>query len=112
MKASTEFHPVRASILLFLCVAFAVAATGCASVGKNLSAFVANLPPNTLTDATQTTTNPLYSHTESVTGMSKSADGTIQIVNLKASLFIPLWGFTDTLTVSGLTVLPGTSPLK
>lgn len=79
---------------------------GCSSVGANLSKFVANLPPNTVVDATQTTTNPLYSHSESVTGMSKAGDGTIVITNLKANLTIPLWGFSDSLSVSGLTIAP------
>ena len=83
-----------------------LALCGCSHVGSNLSSFVASLPPNTLTDASQTTTNPLYSHTESVTGMSKAADGTVVITNLKAQVLIPLWGFSDTLSVSGLSVTP------
>ena len=80
--------------------------TGCSSVGTNLAAFVAKLPPNTLTDATQTTTTPVYSHTESVTGMSKAPDGTIVISNLKASAAIPEFGVTWGISISGLTVSP------
>jgi len=86
--------------------------TGCSSVGSNLAAFVAKLPPNTLTDATQTTNTPVYSHTESVTGMSKAADGTIVISNLKASAAIPEIGVTWGLSVSGLTISPKDVPAK
>lgn len=95
-----------------LAILFCVALCGCSSVGSNLSKFVASLPPNSVTDASQTTTNPLYSHSESVTGMAKSPDGSIVITNLKANLTIPLWGFADTLSVTGLTISPAPAPAK
>lgn len=84
----------------------ALCLTGCSSVATNLASFVAKLPPNTMVDATQTTSTPVYSHQESVTGMSKSADGTIVISNLKATASIPEIGVTWSFSVSGLTVSP------
>lgn len=93
--------------LVFLAGLVALCLTsGCMSLGKNMADFVAKLPPNTLTDATQTTSTPVYSHQESVTGMSKSADGTIVISNLKANAAIPELGVTWGLSISGLTISP------
>ena len=80
--------------------------SGCMSLGKNMADFVAKLPPNTLVDATQTTTTPVYTHSESVTGMSKAPDGTIVVSNLKANASIPEIGVTWSLSISGLTIAP------
>ena len=77
--------------------------------GKDIAAFVAALPTNTITDASLQVSTPLWSHQLSATGMSKTKDGTIQITNLKDNFAIPLWGTTKTFSVSGLTVEPGTS---
>ena len=87
----------------------ALALCGCSSttnLGTDLSTFVKNLPPNSVTDASLTVQNPAWSHTLSVTGMGKSADGSIQITNLKDNFAIPLWGFSKTFSVSGLTITP------
>ncbi len=62
-----------------------------------------------MTDASLQVSTPLWSHQVSVTGMSKAANGAIQITNLKDNFSIPLWGTTKTFSVSGLTVEP--SPL-
>jgi len=83
--------------------------TTAGTAGKDLAAFVASLPTNTVTDASLQVSTPLWSHQLSATGMSKTKDGTIQITNLKDNFAIPLWGTTKTFSVSGLTVEPGTS---
>lgn len=84
---------------------------GCVSnVGKDLAAFVSALPTNTVTDASLQVSTPLWGHQLSVTGMSKAADGTIQITNLKDNFSIPLWGTTKTFTLSGLTISSNATP--
>jgi len=83
-------------------------ATGCAS-NSGIASFISSLPTNNVTDASLTVQSPLWSHQISVTGMSKSADGTITITNLKDNFSIPLWGTTKAFSVSGLTVSPGSA---
>ena len=98
---------ITASLALILGLCGCVTNPGTA--GQDLAAFVAALPTNTVTDASLQVSTPFWSHQLSATGLSKSKDGTIQIVNLKDNFAIPLWGTTKTFSVSGLTVEPGTS---
>lgn len=97
-------------ILLVIASILALFLVGCTTnPGKDLAAFVAALPTNTVTDVSLQVSTPLWSHQLSATGMSKTKDGTIQISNLKDNFAIPLWGTTKTFSISGLTVEPGTS---
>lgn len=97
-----------ALIMFMFCL---IGLVGCTTnPGKDIAAFVAALPTNTVTDASLQVSTPLWSHQLSATGMSKSKDGTIQVTNLKDNFSIPLWGTTKTFTVSGLTIEPGTQP--
>ena len=91
-----------------------LALCGCSStanLGTDLANFVSAIPVNTVTDASLQVQTPFWSHQLSATGLSKSKDGTIQIVNLKDNFAIPLWGSTKQFSVSGVTIESGTAPI-
>lgn len=84
--------------------------TGCATTTqKNAGAFLAKVASMnvTATDVHQSTNTPVYSHSESLTGLSHSSDGTFTVTNLKANFAIPLWGVTWDFSASGISGSPG-----
>ena len=85
--------------------------TGNTGLSKELAAFLQSIPANQVTDASLNVTTPLWGHSVSVTGMGKTADGTVTITNLKDNFTIPLWGTSKTFSLSGLTLAAGTAPL-
>ena len=83
--------------------------SGCATATqKNAGAFLAKVASMDITaaDVTQSTSTPIYSHSESVSGLHH-APGTFSIENLKADFAIPLWGVKWTFSASAIA---GSSP--
>ncbi len=73
---------------------FAGLLAGCSTTNqKNAGAFVKTIAGMDITaaDISQSTSTPLYSHQESITGLHHDANH-LEIENLKASFSIPLWG--------------------
>lgn len=78
---------------------------GCATTTQqNAGAFLSKVAAMdvTATDVHQSTNTPLYSHSESLSGLSRQANGTFAITNLKATFSIPLWGVTWDFSASGI----------
>ena len=79
--------------------------SGCQSTAtNNASTFVAAIGKMNLqaADISQSTTTPLYSHSESAAGVATSPNG-LSIVNVKANIAVPLWGTTWSFSASSLT---------
>jgi hypothetical protein len=98
-------------VALLLCL-LCFGTTGCVSgsnPGASMASFVNGLSTNTVTNVSLKINSPFTSHTLTATGLSKTKDGTLQIVNLEDNFAIPLWGFSKTFSVAGVTIEPGTS---
>lgn len=92
------------NILAILLFAAALGLTGCSTLG-NYAAFIQKIPAVTATDITQTTTTPVYSHSESASGVTTDpSTGQITVTNGKASVAIPELGVSSSLNISGLKV--------
>lgn len=79
--------------------------SGCATTTqKNAGMFLSKVAAMDVTaaDIRQQTVTPLYSHKESVSGISK-VDGKLSITNLSADFSIPLWGTTWSFSASSIT---------
>ena len=93
------------TLLHLLLAAGALAFSGCVSVGGNYAAFIQKIPAVTAVDISQSTTTPVYTHSESASGVSTDPyTGILTVTNGKASITIPELGFSNTLTISGLKV--------
>jgi len=94
--------------ILTILAGLSLALSGCASMGasqqgKNFAAFVGSLPGADLTDASHSFVCPLWTNSQSASGISTDPDtGTVMVTNGKANLSIPLWGTTDSWSISGL----------
>lgn len=78
--------------------------TGCATATqKNAGAFLSKVAAMNITaaDVSQSTTTPVYSHSESVSGLHHGPDS-FSVENLKASFAIPLWGVTWNFSASAI----------
>jgi hypothetical protein len=89
----------------YLCLlAAAFALSGCASsTQKNARAFLTKIAAMDITaaDISQSTNTPVYSHSESVSGLHH-APGEFTVENLKATFSIPLWGTTWNFSASSI----------
>lgn len=77
---------------------------GCATTTQqNAGAFLSKVAAMDVTaaDVSQSTNTPLYSHSESVSGLHHSPQG-FEVENLKATLAIPLWGVTWNFSASAI----------
>ena len=94
--------------LLFLFVSLsAVLISGCASTNaSNLKSVLNSLPAISAVDVTQSTTTPVYSHSETLTGLDVDKDGNIIVTKAKASITLPLLGTQWDLSVSSLKITP------
>lgn len=89
------------SFLLLFALAFFA---GCAStVQKNAGTFFAKVASMDITaaDVSQSTITPLFSHSESLSGLHH-APGQFSVENLKATYTIPLWGTTWNFSASAI----------
>jgi hypothetical protein len=70
---------------------------------KNASSFVSQIAAMNVSaaDISQSTSTPVYSHSESATGIAWSQNG-MSILNVKANIAIPLWGTTWSFSASSL----------
>lgn len=83
--------------------------SGCATSNqKNAGAFLSKVAAMDITaaDVSQSTSTPVYSHSESITGLHHSP-GSFSVENLKATFAIPLWGVQWNFSASAIA---GTSP--
>lgn len=91
----------------FVIALLALSLAGCAStVQKNAATFLQNLPNINAADVSQTTTTPVFSHSESVANLVTSA-GVASVSNVKASLSITPGGipvYTNVFTASSVSV--------
>ena len=84
--------------------------SGCQSTAtSNASTFVKQIASMNVSaaDITQSTSTPVYSHSESATGIAWTPNG-LSVLNVKANIAIPLWGTTWTFSASSLTA--GSNP--
>lgn len=91
--------------LTLIVAACALLFAGCATATqKNAGAFLTKVASMNITaaDVSQSTQTPIYSHTESIAGLTKTADG-FSVSNLKATFAIPVWGVNWTFTASAIT---------
>ncbi len=91
--------------LALIVAAFALLFSGCATATqKNAGAFLSKVAAMNITaaDVSQSTQTPLYSHSESLAGLTKTADG-FSVSNLKATFTIPLWGVGWNFSASAIT---------
>jgi hypothetical protein len=92
--------------LVLIAAATVALFSGCATATqKNAGAFLGKVASLDITaaDVHQSTTTPLYSHSESLSGLSKTADGKFSVTNLKADFTIPLWGVKWDFSASAIT---------
>jgi len=84
--------------------------SSCASTAtKNASSFVSQIAAMNVSaaDITQSTTTPVYSHSESATGVAWTSTG-FSVLNVKANIGIPVIGTTWSFSASSLTA--GSNP--
>lgn len=96
----TVFTLIIASLALFL--------SGCSTTAaKNGSDFLSKISKMGIVanDVTQRTSTPVYSHTESATGISKDTHGNMSIINLKVGIAVPVIGTTWDFSASGIQIV-------
>ena len=97
------------TLIVSLLAISALALSGCATATqKNAGAFLSKVASMDITaaDVSQSTVTPVYSHTESVSGLHH-APGVFSVENLKATFAIPLWGVQWNFSASAIS---GTTP--
>jgi hypothetical protein len=99
------------TLFTLIIASLALLFSGCATTAnKNATTFLSQIKGMGIVanDITQTTKTPIYSHSESATGIAKDANGNLTVVNLKVGLMIPLWGTSWDLSASGIQIIaPG-----
>ena len=91
--------------LALIVAALGLLFSGCATATqKNAGAFLSKVAEMNITaaDVSQSTQTPIYSHSESLAGLTKTADG-FSASNLKATFSIPLWGVGWSFSASAIT---------
>jgi len=84
--------------------------SSCSSTAtKNASSFVSQIAAMNVSaaDISQSTTTPVYSHSESATGVAWTSTG-FSVLNVKANIGIPVIGTTWSFSASSLTA--GSNP--
>lgn len=91
-------------IRTILCLLFSVLClTGCGSIAGNYADFIQKIPAATAVDVSAVTTTPVYTHSESASGIvTDPVTGLMSITNGKASITIPELGFAKQISISGL----------
>lgn len=90
--------------LLIAAALSALFLSGCATATqKNAGAFLAKVAQMNITaaDVSQSTVTPVYSHAESLSGLTHTPTQ-FTVENLKATFSIPLWGVTWNFSASAI----------
>lgn len=95
---------MKTIIRLFIAAAILAAFSGCvSSAGKDYAKFISQVPGIEATGVSAVTRSPLYSHSESASGISTDPNtGALTVVDGTGEIAIPLWGFSKTIKITGL----------
>ena len=85
-------------------LALACSLSGCVSTaGKEYAAFIQQVPGIEANGISAVTRSPLYSHSESASGISTDpSTGVLTVIDGTVEIAIPLWGFSKTIKITGL----------
>lgn len=97
---------MKTKICLFLIAALGLALSGCVQLGSDYAKFIQQIPGVRATGVSAVTLSPLYSHSESASGISTDpATGILTVTDGTAQFAIPLWGFSKTIKITGLQII-------
>lgn len=91
-------------IAALLSASAALALSGCLSrMGQDYAKFIQEVPAVDATGMSAVTLSPIYSHSESASGISTDPNtGVLTVIDGTAQVAIPLWGFSKTIKITGL----------
>lgn len=98
--AGELIYPMK-FLLLFLLLF-----TGCASAPNKLQQFLQTIPATNLAEVRRDFKSPIFSMGQSAQNITTREDGLLNVGKAEAHFDIPLWGTSDSASISGFTQIP------